>query len=351
MSRGIISNPYGALPDGTPIELHTLTNAAGCRCRAITYGAIITEVHVPDRAGRLGDVVLGFEHLADYLTNGPYFGAAIGRVGNRIAGGSFTLNGRTHRLAVNNGPNSLHGGRRGFDKVVWRAEPRLEADGPAVTFRYLSPDGEEGYPGNLAVTMTYRLTDANELRIDYEAVGDQDTPVNLTNHSYWNLAGGGTILSHRLALRAARYTPVDAELIPTGRIEAVAGGPMDFTAEKAIGRDLGLLANLPAGYDHNFVIDGGGEGLVPAARAVEPRSGRVLEVLTDQPGVQFYSGNFLDGSLRGKRGERYPQYAGFCLETQHFPDAVHHPQFPSIILRRGETYRSTTVHRFSTIYA
>ncbi len=296
-------------------------------------------------------MVLGFERLADYLSNGPYFGAAIGRVGNRIAGGSFTLNGRTHQLAVNNGPNSLHGGRRGFDKVVWRAEPRLEADGPAVTFRYLSPDGEEGYPGNLAVTMTYRLTDANELRIDYEAAADQDTPVNLTNHSYWNLAGGGTILSHRLALWAARYTPVDAELIPTGRIEAVAGGPMDFTAEKEIGRDLHLLTNRPAGYDHNFVIDGGGAGLVPAARAVEPRTGRVLEVLTDQPGVQFYSGNFLDGTRRGKRGEPYPQYAGFCLETQHFPDAVHHPQFPSIILRRGETYRSTTVHRFSTIGA
>jgi len=338
---------FGRLSDGTAIERYTLANAAGAFCKLITYGAIITEVHVPDRAGVLGDVVLGFDALSDYETKNPYFGAAIGRVGNRVAKGAFTLDGQAFTLAVNNGVNSLHGGRRGFDKVVWRAEPHVCPEGPAVTFRYTSPDGEEGYPGNLEVKMTYVLSDANELRIDYEATTDRDTPINLTNHSYWNLAGRGTVLDHLLTLNASCYTPVDSTLIPTGRIEPVAGGPMDFTRGKPIGRDLGRLATEPQGYDHNFVIDGSGHGLVLAARVAEPDSGRILEVLTDQPGVQFYSGNFLDGSLVGKNRLIYPRYGGLCLETQHFPDSVHHENFPSTLLHPGETFRSTTLHRFS----
>jgi aldose 1-epimerase len=347
MPKRFAPTPYGLLPGGAAVDLYTLENARGAVCKVITYGAIITEIHVPDRRGVLGDVVLGFDQLSDYASKNPYFGAAIGRVGNRIAQGTFTLNGRRHQLAVNNGPNSLHGGQRGFDKVVWRAQANQTPAGPAVTFHYCSPDGEEGYPGNLAVKMTYLWSDANELRIDYEATTDQDTPINLTNHSYWNLAERGSILDHVLTLSASRYTPVDAELIPTGQIEPVAGGPMDFTLGKPIGRDLWQLAGQPQGYDHNYVIDRSTEGLVKAAHVADPASGRRLEVFTDQPGVQFYSGNFLDGSLIGKKGAIYDRHGGFCLETQHFPDAVHHPEFPSTLLRPGETFRSATVHRFS----
>lgn len=347
MARGITSSPYGQLPDGTPVALYRLTNRSGAWCEISTYGAIITALELPDRTGMLGDVVLGFERLDDYLAHNPYFGAVIGRVSNRVAKGTFLLNGRRYTLATNNGANALHGGRRGFDKVIWQAEPRLDPEGPALGLRYTSADGEEGYPGELQVQVTYAFTDANELRISYEAVTDRDTPLNLTNHSYWNLAGQGTILAHELRLCASRYTPVDEALIPTGVIAPVAGGPMDFTSPKEIGRDFAHLGNQPVGYDHNFVIDGGGRALVLAARVRDPATGRILEVLTDQPGVQFYTGNFLDGSLVGKRGQRYGPYAGFCLETQHFPDAVNQPHFPSTILRPGETFRSTTVHRFS----
>jgi len=345
MPKGLAPTLYGRLPDGTAIERYTLRNAGGAICTVITYGAIITEVHVPDRSGILGDVVLGFDDLAGYVAKNPYFGAAIGRVGNRVARGSFTLNGQTFHVPVNNGPNSLHGGRRGFDKVVWRAEPELRPEGPAIVFHYTSADGEEGYPGNLQVKMTYLWSDANELRIDYEATTDRDTPVNLTNHSYWNLAGRGTILDHGLMLAARRYTPVDADLIPAGQIAAVAGGPMDFTVPKPIGRDLRQLPGDPQGYDHNYVLDG--TGLALAARVEESASGRRLEIFTDQPGVQFYSGNFLDGSLTGKNGVVYPRHGGFCLETQHYPDSVNQPHFPSTILHPGETYRTTTRHRFS----
>jgi len=348
MSATITKSQYGKMPDGTPVDEYTLTNASGVCLKVITYGAIITELHVPDRAGRLGDIVLGFDQLEPYLAKSPYFGAAIGRVGNRVAKGKFTLDGKTYALAVNNGPNSLHGGLKGFDKVVWQGEPEVRANGVAVVFHYVSADGEEGYPGTLKVMMTYTLTNENELRFDYQATTDKDTPVNLTNHSYWNLAGRGTILGQMLTLNAANFTPADDTLIPTGKIEPVAGTPMDFTKPKAIGRDLGQLTGLPQGYDCNFVLDsGGGNGLTPAARVYDPASGRVMDVLTDQPGVQFYTGNFLDGTLTGKYGVVYQQHDAICLETQHFPDSVNHPNFPSTILHPGETYATTTIYRFS----
>ena len=348
MPSNVAQSPYGRMPDGSPVEQYTLTNANGLFLTVINYGAIITEVHVPDRDGKLGDVVLGFDHLGDYLTKSPYFGAIIGRVGNRIAKGKFTLDGKTYALAVNNGANHLHGGLKGFDKVLWAAEPITVPDGTAIVFRYTSPNGEEGYPGTLKVKATYTLTNTNELRFDYEATTDRDTPVNLTNHSYWNLAGQGDVLRHALMLNAPEYTPVDDGLIPTGQIAPVAGTPMDFTHPKTIGRDLGQLKDDPQGYDHNFVLREGGHGsLTLAARVYEPVSGRVMTVFTDQPGVQFYSGNFLDGTLRGKKGAVYRQHDALCLETQHFPDSVNHPNFPSTILHPGETYRTTTIYRFT----
>ena len=348
MPLNVTQSPYGRMPDGAPVEQYTLTNANGLFLSVINYGAIITEMHVPDRDGKLGDVVLGFDHLGEYLVKSPYFGAIIGRVGNRIARGKFTLDGKTYTLAVNNGANHLHGGLKGFDKVLWAAEPLNVPDGAAVQFRYTSRDGEEGYPGTLKVKATYTLTNTNELRFDYEATTDHDTPVNLTNHSYWNLAGKGDVLGHVLMLNAPDYTPVDDGLIPTGKIEPVAGTPMDFTKPKPIGRDLAQLKDDPQGYDHNFVLRQGGHGLSLAARVYEPVSGRVMTVFTDQPGVQFYTGNFLDGSLVGKNGAAYRQHAALCLETQHFPDSVNHPNFPSTILHPGETYRTTTIYRFTT---
>jgi len=340
-------SPFGVLPDGTTVDLFTLKNPNGMVVKVITYGAIITEIHAPDRNGNLGDIVLGFDNLEAYLKGHPYFGAAIGRVGNRIAKAQFTLDGKTYQLAANDGANHLHGGVSGFDKVVWGATAAATKDAAQVEFTYGSKDGEEGYPGNLKVTMTYKLTAKDELRIDYRATTDKATPVNLTNHSYWNLAGEGDILGHELRLFANAYTPVDDTLIPTGEIRIVKDSPMDFTEPKPIGRHLKQLTNKPQGYDHNFVLNSHGRALAIAARVVEPKTGRVLEILTDQPGVQFYSGNFLDGALTGKRGVVYQQYYGFCLETQHFPDSVNHPGFPSVILRPGQVYKTTTVHRFS----
>jgi aldose 1-epimerase len=347
MKASVTKSSYGKLPDGTPVEQYTLTNQKGVVCKVITYGAIITELHVPDKSGKLGDIVLGFDNLDQYLKGHPYFGAAIGRIGNRVAKGKFTLDGKTYTLATNNGPNALHGGLKGFDKVVWQAEPMAVKGGASVKFTYTSPDGEEGYPGTLKITMVYTLTDKNELRLDYEATTDKATPLNLTNHSYWNLAGAGDILGHDLLLKAKNFTPVDDTLIPTGEIKAVKGSPMDFTKAKPIGKDIKQLTNDPQGYDHNYVLDSGGKKLALAARAYEPKTGRVLEISTDQPGVQFYSGNFLDGTLKGKYGQVYQNHYGFCLETQHFPDSVNHPNFPSTILRPGEVFRTTTVHKFS----
>jgi aldose 1-epimerase len=343
----IAKSKFGTLPDGTSVEQYTLTNSRGVFCKIITYGGIVTEIHVPDKNGKLDDVVLGFDNFAQYLGGHPYFGAITGRFANRIAKGKFTLDGDTYSLAVNNGPNHLHGGLRGFDKAIWKATPSESKDGAVLKLTYTSDDGEEGYPGTLKVTVTYTLTEKDELRIDYEAVTDKATPINLTNHSYFNLAGGGDVFGHELTLAAHHFTPTDETLIPTGEIKPVKGTPFDFTTAKTIGRDIASLFAQPhRGYDHNFVLDNQGKDLALAARAVEPKSGRVMEVLTDQPGVQFYTGNFLEDT-RGKASRVHGKHSGFCLETQHFPDSVNHPNFPSVILRPGEVYRTTTVHRFS----
>lgn len=341
------STAWGTTKDGTAVEQYTLTNAAGMQAKIITYGGIVTHLLAPDRDGKLGDVVLGFDDLDGYLKGHPYFGALIGRVGNRIAKGKFTLDGKEYTLAVNNGPNALHGGLKGFDKKVWRARPA--EDGNALHLTYESPDGEEGYPGNLSVSVTYTLTPANELRINYTATTDKATPVNLTNHSYFNLRGpaAGDILGHELMLAADQYTPVDDTLIPTGEIKPVRGTPMDFTTPTAIGSRIDQLKGDPGGYDHNYVLRGGKPPAL-AARVYEPKSGRLMEMFTTEPGVQFYTGNFLDGSIKGKGGVVYRKHQGFCLEAQHFPDAVHHPNFPSIILRPGQTYKQTTIYKFST---
>jgi aldose 1-epimerase len=345
MQAQVQKTSFGALPDGTAVDLYTLANANGLSAKVTTYGAIITELHVPDGKGEFCDIVLGYDNLEQYLRKHPFFGATVGRVANRIAKGRFTLVGKTYALATNNGPNHLHGGLKGFDKKVWQAEPQT---GAAVKFSYTSPDGEEGYPGTLAVAVTMTLTDANELRLDYTATTDKPTPVNLTNHSYFNLAGEGSALEHEMMLAADYYTPSDSTLIPTGEIKLVKDTPMDFTAPRPIGSRFAQLQNKPVGYDYNYVLNSGGKGLALAARVSEPRSGRVMEVHTTQPGIQFYSANFLDGTLTGKRGVVYQQHSAFCLETQHFPDAVNQPQFPSVILRPGQTYRQTTVHKFLT---
>lgn len=342
--------PFGRMADGTVIESFTLRNARGLEVRAITYGAIIVSLRVPDRAGRFDDVVLGYDDLAGYLRQSPYFGAVVGRYGNRIAKGRFTLDGKTYALATNNGPNHLHGGVKGFDKVVWKGEPTSTADAASVTFRYTSPDGEEGYPGTLSARVTYTLTDRDELSFEYEATTDKPTPVNLTQHSYFNLAGAGRdILGHELTIDADRFTPVDATLIPTGQLAPVSGTPLDFRRPTLIGARIGQddeQLRHGGGYDHNFVLNRNGVGLVHAARLVDPGSGRTLDIQTTEPGVQFYSGNFLDGTITGKGGSVYARRSGLCLETQHFPDSPNKPGFPSTIVRPGKPYRSKTVLTF-----
>ena len=347
--RGVSQAPFGNTKDGKAVELYTMTNSHGVEVRAMTYGGIITSIKVPDRSGAMADVVLGFDTLDGYLTDPPYFGAIVGRYGNRIAKGQFTLDGRTYKLATNNGPNHLHGGIKGFDKVVWTARSVESAEGVGVALTRVSPDGEEGYPGNLNTTVTYILTDRNELIVRYQATADKATPVNLTQHSYFNLAGGGDILGHELTLNADRYTPVDATLIPTGELAPVQGTPFDFRRRTAIGarikQDDPQLKN-GNGYDHNWVLNRTGTGLQVAARVVEPKTGRTLEVSTTEPGVQFYSGNFLDGTIKGKGGVVYNLRNGFCLETQHFPDSPNHSNFPTTILRPGDTYSSQTVFTF-----
>ncbi len=351
MAAKITKSNFGKLPDGTAIEQYTLTNSKGAFCKIITYGGIVTELQVPDKTGKLGDVVLGFDNLDGYLKGHPYFGTITGRFANRIAKGKFTLDGKTYSLATNNGPNHLHGGLKGFDKVVWKAATDTAKDGAAVKLTYTSADGEEGYPGALNVTVTYIWTDKNELRIDYEATTDKATPVNLTNHSYFNLAGAGSgdVFGHELMLTAGNFTPTDDTLIPTGEIKAVQGTPMDFTKAKAIGKEVRALFDQPhRGYDHNFVLDNKGKGIALAARVSEPKSGRVMEISTDEPAIQLYTGNYVE-ETRGKAGQVYQRHGGFCLETQHFPDSVNHPNFPSTILRPGQEYRTTTIHRFSVI--
>lgn len=344
MSSGVPKILFGQLPGGRTASLYTLTNSRGMVVKVTDYGTIITELHVPDRKGKSGDVVLGFDNLQQYLDGHPYFGSTVGRVANRISRGRFEVGGKKYEVAVNNGPNHLHGGLKGFDKVLWRAESE---SGASIKFSYTSPDGEEGYPGALDVSVIMTVTEANELIIAYLATGDKPTPVNLTNHSYFNLAGVGDILGHEVMIAADAFTPVDQNLIPTGAIQPVEGTPMDFRAARSVGSRFGELTSRPIGYDHNFVIRDGGRGLTLAARAYDPASGRVMEVHATQPGVQFYTGNFLDGSLRGKGGVVYNQHTGFCLETQHFPDSVNQPSFPSIVLAPGQQYRQTTVFRFS----
>jgi len=323
----IQSAPFGHAPDGTPLSLFTLTNAQGMEVRITNYGGIVTHILAPDRDGRLANVTLGFDTAAEYFGRSPYFGALIGRCGNRIAQGRFTLDGVEHQLAVNDGANHLHGGAQGFDKVVWDAA----VEGEALVLRYRSPDGEQGYPGNLDVQASYTLGDDCALTVDFRATTDRATPVNLTHHAYFNLAGSGTINDHEMWIDAPHYTPVDEGLIPTGELATVAGTPFDFREPRAIG---------DAVYDHNFAL-APAQGMRRAVRVREPRSGRQLEVLTHEPGIQFYSGNFLDGSLG------FPHRGGFCLEPQHFPDAPNKPQFPSVILRPGEVYRNTLAFRFS----
>lgn len=339
---------FGKLPDGTVVKLFTLTNGKGMVAKVAEFGAILTELQVPDRTGQFTNVVLGFDNLEQYVKGHPFFGAIAGRVANRIAKGKFTLDGTEYTLAVNNGPNHLHGGRKGFDKVLWLGEPlQTRPDRVAVRFSYTSKDGEEGYPGNLKVTVTYTLTDDNELRIDYHATTDKATPVNLTNHSYFNLAGAGNILKHILMINADRYTPNDKDLIPLGEIAPVKGTPVDFTQPTAIGARFDQITATPPGYDHNFVLNGGGKSLALAAHVTEPSSGRSMEVLTTEPGVQLYTANFLKPSVTGIGNVTYGQHSGFCLETQHFPDSVNQQHFPSVILRPGKSYDSTTTFKFA----
>ena len=342
---------FGKTPDGAAIHIFTLTNRNGIEARIMNYGGIVVSLKAPDRDGKLADVVLGFDSLAGYIDSpSPYFGALIGRYGNRIGHARFTLDGVEYKLAANNGENSLHGGTRGFNKVVWT--PRELPDG-GLELNYLSKDGEEGYPGNLKVTVTYRLTDLNELSIDYAATTDKDTVLNLTNHSYFNLkgAGEGDILGHAVMLNADRFTPVDAGLIPTGELRAVSGTPFDFRKATAIGARIDQndeQLKLGKGYDHNWVLNKNDAALSLAARVEEPSSGRVLEVHTTEPGVQFYTGNFLDGTIKGKGGKVYARRSGFCLETQHFPDSPNKPKFPTTVLKPGQRFHSRTVYRFLT---
>ena len=353
---GCTSLDQADVSDFDSIKLYTLKNQSGMEVKVTNYGAIITSIVVTDRDGAFADIALGYDRVEDYMNavDKPYFGAVVGRYGNRIAKGKFTLNGEIYSLAKNNAPNHLHGGVIGFDKVVWTAKPIRGEGFTGVELTYLAKDREEGYPGNLAITVTYKLTEANELVVEYDATTDKATPVNLTQHSYFNLAGegNGTILDHQLQINADHYTPVDATLIPTGEIAPVKGTPFDFTTAKAVGRDI-LQANeqlkFGLGYDHNFVLNKKGkEGqMTLAATVYEPQSGRFMEVLTEEPGVQFYCGNFLDGRLTGKAGKSYLYRGAVVLETQHFPDSPNQPNFPNTILKPGETYRTQTVYRFS----
>lgn len=345
-SAQITSERFGVMPDGDEVQLFSLTNDQGMEVKVTNYGGIIVAINVPDRVGKIGDVALGHNTLEGYLHRSRYFGALIGRHANRIARGKFVLDGVEYSLTINNDKNHLHGGRKGFDRVVWQAH---EIEG-GLQLTYLSQDGEEGYPGNLEAIVTYALTDANELRIEYRATTDCDTIINLTNHSYFNFAGAGTILDHEVQINADTFTPVDESLIPTGEIRSVKDTPMDFTSPMAIGAriddDYEQINNI-GGYDHNFVLREGSEAFKKAATVYEPKTGRIMEVWTTQPGIQFYSGNFLNGSIVGKSGRAYVKHSGCCFETQHFPDSPNHPNFPSTVLKPGERYQQTTGFRFS----
>jgi aldose 1-epimerase len=350
------AQPFGKTGDGTPVEIYTLTNTKGIKLRAMTYGAIVVSLETPDRKGKSADIVLGYNTLAEYIKDTPYFVAVVGRYGNRIAQGKFSIGGKQYTLATNNSPGglpcSLHGGLKGFDKVVWRGEALSKPGAQGVKFTYISKDGEEGYPGNLTLSVTYWLGEDNDWRIDYLATTDKATPVNVTQHSYFNLKGegNGDILGHELTFKASKTTPVTAGLIPTGELRSVKGTPFDFSTAHAIGERVNATdeqMKFGGGYDHNWVLDSQNGSLALAAIVHEPTTGRVMEVLTTEPGLQFYCGNFLDGKLTGKSGKPYQFRNGFCLETQHYPDSPNQPSFPSAILQPGQTMKSTTVYRFS----
>ena len=353
-AAGLRKSAFGKMKDGQPVGLYTLTNTGGMEVAITNYGGIVVSIKAPDRSGKFADVVLGFDTFDAYLNNTPFFGALVGRYGNRIAKARFTLDGHEYHLAANDNGNTLHGGLKGFDKRLWNAKDVSTKEVPALELTYLSKDGEEGFPGNLSVTVTYSLTPKNELKIDYAATTDKDTVLNLTNHSYFNLAGQGEgdILSHLMMINGDRFTPVDATLIPTGELKSVAGTPLDFRKPTAIGARIDAddqQIKFGRGYDHNFVLNRKGGELLLAARVTEPSSGRVLEVLTTQPGLQFYTGNFLDGTIHGKVGKVYPRRSAFCMETQRFPDSPNQPQFPTTVLKPGKHFQSTTVFRFSTV--
>jgi aldose 1-epimerase len=343
---------FGKTATGTPVEIYTLTNTKGAEATIITYGGTVVSLKVPDKAGKLGDVVLGYDSIGDYEKHTSYFGSLIGRFGNRIARGKFKLDGKEYMLAVNNGVNHLHGGLKGFDKVVWTAKPSSDAAGANLELTYLSKDGEEGYPGNLNVTVVYSLTEKDELKIVYSATTDKATVVNLTHHSYFNLggAGNGDILGHQVRLVATGFTPTDSGSIPTGEIRPVKGTPFDFLKPTAIGarnRQTDEQLRFGSGYDHNWVLIKTGMQVGLAATVYEPTTGRYMEVFTTEPGIQFYTGNFLDGSIKGKNGQDYPKNSGFCLEAQHYPDSPNKPKFPSTVLKPGEKYAQTTIYKFS----
>ena len=353
VKANIDKRSFGKTADGLPVDLYVLTNSSGMQAAITNYGGILVSLKVRDRQHKFADVVLGYDNLEGYVGDKTFQGATIGRYGNRIAHGKFSLNGTAYTLDRNDGENHLHGGVRGFNKVLWQAKPVSGRESQSLVLTYSSPDGEGGYPGNLRVQVTYTLTENNDLKIDYEATTDKDTVVNLTNHAYYNLAGqgDGDILGHVLTIFADRFTPVDKTLIPTGHLQSVKGTPFDFTHPTAIGaridRDDDQL-KLGHGYDHNFVLNAGmNPAPVPAAMVYDPKSGRMLEIATTEPGIQFYSGNFLDGSIKGKEGKVYKHRYGLCLETQHYPDSPNHPDFPSTVLKAGETYRTTTVYSFS----
>jgi aldose 1-epimerase len=346
----VSQQPFGQTKDGQAVSLFTLRNSKGAEARISNYGGLVVSLKVPDRNGKLGDVVLGYDKLSDYIKDSPYFGALIGRYGNRIAKGKFTLDGKEYSLATNNYPNSLHGGLKGFDKVVWTPQVIASTEGPTLALTYVSKDGDQGYPGTLTVKAVYTLTEDNALKLQYTATTDKDTVVNLTQHSYFNLAGQGTILDHVVEIPASKFTPVDSTLIPTGELKPVDGTPFDFRTPTAIGSRINVQdeqLKFGKGYDHNFVLDKPMGELGLCGRVYEPQSGRVLEVFSTEPGLQFYSGNFLDGSNVGKGGQVYNFRNGFCMEPQHFPDSPNQPNFPSVVLKPGQTYKNTIIFKFS----